>query len=94
MRTELTAQYGCEFPFVQAGLAFVGATPALAVAVCRGGGVGGLGVGIMPAQAVRHLIRTVRAATAAPFHVNFITFLARREQIDTCIEERVPIVSK
>ena len=91
--TALTEQYGCEFPLVQAGLAFVGATPALAIAVCRGGGIGGLGVGIMPADAVRGCIRAVRAGTPAPFHVSLITFLARREQIDVCVEERVPIVS-
>jgi enoyl-[acyl-carrier protein] reductase II len=93
LRTELTEQYGCEFPFVEAGMAFVGATPALTIAVCRGGGIGGLGVGVMPAEAMRAVIHAVRAATAAPFHVNFITFLARREQIDVCVDERVPIAS-
>ena len=93
LRTALTEQYGCGFPLVQAGMAFVGAAPELAIAVCRAGGIGSLGAGIVPAETLRALIRAVRAGTAAPFHVNFISFLARPEQIDVCVEERVPIVS-
>jgi NAD(P)H-dependent flavin oxidoreductase YrpB (nitropropane dioxygenase family) len=93
LRTKLTSEYRCACPIVQAGMAFVGSTPELAIAVCRAGAIGSLAAAMLPTDALRSFIRAIRAATAAPFHVNFITFLARREQIDVCIEEGVPIVS-
>lgn len=93
LRTKLTEEYGCDCPIVQAGMAFVGSTPDLAIAVSNAGGIGSIGIGALPPEALRGLIRAVHAATSAPFHVNFITFLARSEHIDVCIEEGAPIVS-
>lgn len=93
LATRLTSHYGVKHPFVAAGMAFAGTTPDLAIAVCRAGGIGSIGVGPLPAEAVRGLIRAVRAETDRPLNVNFITFLAREDQIQTCIDEHVPIVS-
>jgi nitronate monooxygenase len=45
-------------------------TPALAVAVCRAGGLGFVAAGYKKADAVREDIHEVRAATDAPFGVN------------------------
>jgi len=45
-------------------------TPALAIAVCEAGGLGFLAAGYKRADAVAGEIRTVRAATPAPFGVN------------------------
>src|ERR1700757_3314099 len=45
-------------------------TPALAIAVCEGGGLGFLAAGYKRADALRDEIHAVRAATAAPFGVN------------------------
>ncbi len=39
------------------------------------------------------LTRTIRAGTACPFTVNFITFMASEAQVDACVEEQVPIAS-
>jgi NAD(P)H-dependent flavin oxidoreductase YrpB (nitropropane dioxygenase family) len=91
--TRLTREYGVEHPVALAGLAFVGTTPDLAAAICKAGGIGSIAVGPLPAPAVRSLIRAVRQATDRPLHVNFITFLCREEQVQVCIDERVPIVS-
>jgi hypothetical protein len=40
--TRFTERFGCKHPFACAGMAFAGMTPDLALAVCRGGGVGAL----------------------------------------------------
>jgi enoyl-[acyl-carrier protein] reductase II len=91
--TRLTSIYGVEYPFAAAGMAFVGTAPNLAAAVCRAGGIGSIAVGPVPAEAVRALVRAVRAETDRPLNINFITFLTRDDQIQVCIEEQVPIVS-
>src|SRR5262245_26743241 len=91
--TPLTRAYGIEHPVALAGMAFVGTAPDLAIAVCHAGGIGSVAMGPLPAPAVRSLIRAVRQATDRPFNVNFITFLCHDEQIQVCIDERVPIVS-
>lgn len=61
--------------------------------MCRAGGLGSLAVGPLPADAVRSLIRAVRAATDGPLNINFITFLANQAQIQTCFDEQVSVVS-
>jgi nitronate monooxygenase len=57
-------------PIVQAPMAGGPSTPELAIAVCEAGGLGFLAAGYKRADAVRDQIRTVRAATSAPFGVN------------------------
>lgn len=93
IETSLTRDYAAALPIAQAGMAFVGTAPDLAIAVCQAGGIGSIAVGPLPAEQVRQLIRAVRGASRGPLNVNFITFLARDDQIDVCIEEQVPIVS-
>ena len=93
IQTRFTRDYGVDYPLALAGMAFVGTSPDLAIAVCKAGGVGSLAVGPLPAEVVRGLIRAVRVATDRPLNVNFITFLANEQQIQVCIEEAIPIVS-
>ena len=93
LQTRLTSAYGVEHPFVGAGMAFVGTLPDLAIAVCRAGGIGSLGIGPLPGDAARALIQAVRAGTDRPLNVNLITPLATDEHIRVCVEEGVPIVS-
>ena len=73
--TRFTERFGCKHPFACAGLAFAGMTPDLALAVCRGGGVGAIGVGFTPAEQLRVMIQEMREQTTAPFNINFITIL-------------------
>ena len=91
--TRFTRDYGVRHPIALAPMAFVGTAPALAIAVCKAGGLGSLAVGPLPAEGVRRLIRTVKAATDGPLNVNFISFLANHAQIQACIDERVSAVS-
>jgi len=93
IETRFTRDYGVRHPIALAPMAFVGTAPDLAIAVCKAGGLGSLAVGPLPAEAVRGLIKAVKAATEGPLNVNFITFLANQAQIQTCIDEHVSVVS-
>jgi NAD(P)H-dependent flavin oxidoreductase YrpB (nitropropane dioxygenase family) len=93
LETRLTSAYGVQHPVVAAGMAFVGTPPDLAVAVCRAGGIGSLGIGPLPPEAARAQVQAVRTQTDRPLNVNLITPLAQEEHLRVCIEERVPIVS-
>jgi NAD(P)H-dependent flavin oxidoreductase YrpB (nitropropane dioxygenase family) len=50
-------------PIAQAGMAFVGMTPDLAVAVSNAGALGSLGVGVLPAPAMTQVIAASRGGT-------------------------------
>src|SRR5215470_932872 len=91
--TRFTEIYGVPHPIAQAGMAFVGMTPDLALAVCAAGGLGSIGVGLMPPPALKATIDGVRAGTGRPFNVNFITSLTRTEQVEVACREGVPVVS-
>ncbi len=94
LSTRFTEKYGVRYPFASAGMAFVGETPDLAVAVTNAGGVGAVGSGFTPPERLRQIIREVRDRTSgAPFNVNFLTLFGNAEQVEVCAEERVPIVS-
>jgi NAD(P)H-dependent flavin oxidoreductase YrpB (nitropropane dioxygenase family) len=62
--TRFTERFGCKHPFACAGLAFAG-TPDLALRVCRGGGIGAIGVGFTPAEQLRAIIEEMRRQTTA-----------------------------
>ncbi|GAA2346396.1 nitronate monooxygenase family protein [Dactylosporangium salmoneum] len=93
MRTRFTDAFGLSTPIAQAGMAFVGMTPDLAVAVSNAGALGSLGVGLMPAPALTATIAAVRAGTDRPFNVNFITIFATDEQIDAVCGAGVEVAS-
>jgi enoyl-[acyl-carrier protein] reductase II len=93
LRTRFTEAFGLSTPIAQAGMAFVGMTPELAVAVGNAGALGSLGVGLMPAKAMTQVIAAIRAGTPAPFHVNFITGFTGQAQIDAACKAAVPAVS-
>ena len=91
--TRMTERFGCRHPFAGAGMAFAGGTADLALGVCAGGGIGAVGVGFTPGEQLRAIIHQIRAATDAPFNVNFITCFDNDAQIRVCAEEKVPVVS-
>jgi enoyl-[acyl-carrier protein] reductase II len=93
LHTRFTDAYGLQTPIAQAGMAFVGMTPDLAVAVSNAGGLGSIGVGLMPAPALAQTIGAVRAGTRQPFNINFITGFTQQDQIDVCCAAGVPVVS-
>ncbi|WP_434384627.1 NAD(P)H-dependent flavin oxidoreductase [Melittangium boletus] len=65
----LAARLGVEHAFIQAPMAGV-STPEMAAAVSNAGGLGSLGVGYLPPDAVRQLARRVRELTDRPFALN------------------------
>ncbi len=91
--TRFTERFGTQFPLAQAGMAFAGEMPELAISVCKGGGIGSIGVGFTPGEVLREMIGTIRAATDAPFNINFITCFGNDEPIRVAAEEKVPVVS-
>ncbi len=91
--TRFTQRYNIAQPFAQAGMAFSGWSPQLAIAVCRAGGIGGIGAGLLPEPVVRQIVGAVQAAKAGPFHVNFLTNFDHDAQARACAEMGVPIVS-
>jgi NAD(P)H-dependent flavin oxidoreductase YrpB (nitropropane dioxygenase family) len=91
--TRLTERFGCRHPLASAGMAFAGGTADLALGVCAGGGIGAMGVGFTPAELLRAIIHEIRAATDAPFNINFITCFDNDAQIRVCAEEKVPVAS-
>ncbi|HEY0531242.1 MAG TPA: nitronate monooxygenase [Actinoplanes sp.] len=93
LHTRFTTAYGLSSPIAQAGMAFVGMTPDLAVAVSNAGAMGSLGVGLLPAPAMTQIIAGIRAGTSGPFHVNFITVFTSQDQIDAVCSLNVPAVS-
>lgn len=59
-----------EFPIVQAPMAG-SQGPALCIAVCRAGGLGSIPCAMLTPETLRSQIAEIRAATDAPFNVNF-----------------------
>ena len=93
IRTRLTERFGLKHPFACAGLAFVGTTPPLAVAIAKAGGVGALGVGKLPPPAVGEAVAAIRSQTDGVLNVNFITIFTTEDHIALCEELRPPVVS-
>ena len=91
--TRFTEAYGLSTPIAQAGMAFVGMTPDLAVAVSNAGALGSLGVGLLPPPAITQAIAAIRAGTPGPFHVNFITIFTDEPRIDAVCEAAPAAVS-
>lgn len=70
----------------------------LAAAGSNAGGLGMISFGAYPPQALKELIRRLRALTSKPFGVNVILNgptvpLPETTYVDVCIEERVPVLS-
>jgi nitronate monooxygenase len=68
--TEVTRKLGVQYPIIQAGMAGGPASPELAAAVSKAGGLGTLGAGYWTGEQLRDAVRTVRRLTDRPFAVN------------------------
>jgi nitronate monooxygenase/enoyl-[acyl-carrier protein] reductase II len=91
-KTALGRQLGVAYPILSVGFGGGMAGPELAAAVSNAGACGVLGGGGMPAPYVRHLIRQVRTLTDKPFGVNILLPLLQEGQIETCLDEKVPLL--
>jgi nitronate monooxygenase len=63
---------GTQLPIIQAPMAGVQGA-ALAIAVCKAGGLGSLPCGMLSVEAMRKELAAIRAATDRPYNVNFFT---------------------
>jgi len=82
-----------DYPILQGGMAWV-ATAELAAAVSNAGGLGVIGAGQMPPDALRSEIRKTKALTRKPFGVNIMLMSPFvKEVMQVVVEERVPVVT-
>jgi nitronate monooxygenase len=66
----MTDLFGIELPIIQAPLAGVQGS-ALAIAVCKAGGLGSLPCAMLAPEAIRKEIEAIHAATDRPYNLNF-----------------------
>jgi enoyl-[acyl-carrier protein] reductase II len=93
IQTPLCDLLGIEHPIVQGGMAWA-ATAELAAAVSNAGGLGIVGAGDSPAEAVREELRRVRSLTDKPFGANVPLFTAGVEEtLQAFIDEGVSVVT-
>ncbi len=82
-----------QYPIVQGGMAWV-ATAELAAAVSNAGGLGVIGAGHMPPDALQAEIRKVKALTDKVYGVNVMLMSPFvKEVMQVVIEEKVPVVT-
>lgn len=90
--TPLCRELGISFPVWNAGMGGGLAGVNLAAAVSNAGGLGVLGMGGLPAPATREQIHQLRSLTQRPFGVNIIMPLMDDQQIQCCLDEKVPLL--
>jgi nitronate monooxygenase len=88
---DLRARLSLEHPILQVGFAGGLASPELAAAVSRAGGLGMLGL-VAADELSRQLARARELAPGRPLAVNLLMPFARRAHIDACVEARVAAV--
>jgi nitronate monooxygenase len=92
LKTALCRQFGIEHPIFSVGMGGGMAGPELTAAVSNAGGCGVFGGGGLPAPYIREQLRRLRTLTDKPFGVNIILPLLQEGQIETCLDEKVPIL--
>ncbi len=82
-----------KYPILQGGMAWI-ATAELVAAVSNAGGLGVIGAGHMPPDALRNEIKKTKALTNKPFGVNIMLMSPYvKEVMQVVIDERVPVVT-
>ena len=92
LKTLLCRQLGIEYPLFSAGMGGGMAGPELVAAASNAGACGVLGMGGLPAPYIRQLIQQTRMLTDKPFGVNILLPILQEGQIESCLDEQVPIL--
>jgi NAD(P)H-dependent flavin oxidoreductase YrpB (nitropropane dioxygenase family) len=92
MRTILCDILGIEVPIIQAPMGGA-AGPRLASAVSNAGGLGTLPLSWQDSTELRAAIHETKTLTEKPFAVNLILDFPQEERLETCLQERVPVIS-
>lgn len=93
LRTEVCDLLGIEYPIIQGGMAWV-ATAELVAAVSNAGGLGIIGAGSLPAEALQQEIQKTKKLTTRPFGTNLMLLTPHvDEQFEVVLKENVPVVT-
>ena len=92
LHTPVCQQLEIEYPILSVGMGGGMAGPELVAAVSNAGACGVLGMGGLPAPYIQQQIQQLRTLTDKPFGVNIILPLLQEGQIETCLDERVPLL--
>ncbi len=92
MKTVLCDRLGIDLPIIQAPIGGAAGAP-LAAAVSNAGGLGTVAVTGFGPEVAREKIHEVRALTSKPFSINLLMSFPYEEELEVCLEERVPVVS-
>lgn len=93
MKTALTTLLGCRYPVIQTAMGWV-ADAKLVAATGNAGGFGFIAGAVMTPAEIEQQIVAVKAASDAPFGVNFHMFVPDAEAIvELCIKYQVAAVS-
>ncbi|MGI6092983.1 MAG: enoyl-[acyl-carrier-protein] reductase FabK [Veillonellaceae bacterium] len=93
LKNKLCQLLNIKYPIMQGGMAWV-ATAELAAAVSNAGGLGVIGAGHMPPDALRKEIQKAKALTSNVFGVNIMLMSPFvKEVMQVVVEERVPVVT-
>ena len=92
LQTRLCRELGIAYPIFSAPLGGGNAGPELAASVSEAGGLGFLGMGGLPGQAIREQIRETRRRTSKPFGVGLLSPRLSGGEVEACVEERVPVL--
>lgn len=93
VNNEVCKLLGIKYPIFQGAMAWI-ANGNLAGHVSKDGGLGIIAGGGMPCDILRQEIRKAREITSNPIGVNLMLMMPDIEnQIDVCIEEKVPVVT-
>lgn len=92
LKTRLCRELGIDHPILSAPLGGGNAGPELAAAVSNAGGLGLLGMGGLPAPAIREQIRDTRGRTSKPFGAGLLLPLLEGGEVEACVEERVSVL--
>lgn len=89
----ITKLLNIKYPIFQGGMAWIG-TAELASAVSNAGGLGIIGAGHMPPDALRAEIQKAKGWTKNPFGVNIMLMSPFvKEVMQVVIDERVPVIT-
>lgn len=89
LKTRLCRDLMIDHAILNAPLGGGNAGPELAAAVSEAGGFGLLGMGGLPAAAIREQIRDARRRTSKPFGAGLLLPLLAGGEVEACVEERV-----
>lgn len=93
MKTKITELLNIEYPIFQGGMAWV-AEGKLAAAVSNAGGLGIIGAGAAPGEAVRAMIKEAKSLTDKPFGVNVMLLSPNADDVArVVVEEGVKVVT-